>query len=346
MHLGAPDLELRRRARLTRLLRADAELLEQFRVVATRLGLHVDVTVDDHEAAVFETREGIHLGERQVVAQEDLHQLVDDRRESVEVAARDAGRADRFLGDARGQRQEAREVGLGDVLRVRLGDHLDVDASHVAEDQHRALASPIPGHGREVLHGDRAARLDEHRARLLALDLDRQDRLEASRGVVGRVGEADRSSPHAAPGEHLTLEDDRAADRGEGGSRLLGRVDEEAVTERESVAGEQGLGFVLVESQFPPRAAAAAGRHGASPRTLLPFRARFNAPADVRRRGSASRAHLHPGGARWLPVAAGVACVSHRSPSRGLTVPWHPVRARLQRFPRGRAAVRRSGCDA
>jgi hypothetical protein len=51
--LGALDLEGRRRARLARLLLADAELGEQLGVLVARVALDVDVAVEDEEAAVL-----------------------------------------------------------------------------------------------------------------------------------------------------------------------------------------------------------------------------------------------------------------------------------------------------
>ena len=99
----------------------------------------------------------------------------------IQRAARHAGRADRFLRDARREGQDAREVRLRDVVGVGLGDLLDVDAAHVAEDEDRLLGAAVPGDGDEVLLGDRALLLDQHRARLLALDHDGHDRLEVGR---------------------------------------------------------------------------------------------------------------------------------------------------------------------
>ena len=108
--LGALDLERRRRARLTRLLLADAELLDHLRVLVARVALEVDVPVEDEEAAVLQLPERVDLGERQVVAQEDLDQRGDDRRQAVQIVAGDAHGGDRLLGAERRERHERRQV--------------------------------------------------------------------------------------------------------------------------------------------------------------------------------------------------------------------------------------------
>ena len=210
--LRARDLEVRRRPRLARLLGPDAELVEQLLVEVAGLGLHVDVAVEHGEAAVLEPDERVDLGQREVVAQEDLDQRVDDRRQAVQVAARDAGGRDALLRDARRDREERREVGLRDVLGVLLGDLLDVDAAHVAEDQHRQLAPAVPGDADVVLLGDGALLLDENRVGLLAVHHDRQDLVVQPGGLVGGVGELHGAGLHAAAGEDLALQDDRPAD--------------------------------------------------------------------------------------------------------------------------------------
>ena len=50
-----------------------------FACLLARVGLEVDVAVEHEEAAVLEPRQRVDLGERQVVAEEDLDQRRDDR---------------------------------------------------------------------------------------------------------------------------------------------------------------------------------------------------------------------------------------------------------------------------
>src|SRR5213076_2630816 len=95
--LRALHLERGRRACLARLLLADAELLEERRVLVARVALQVDVAVEDEEAAVPGPPERIDLGERQIVAEEDLDQRGDYGRQAVQVLAADADGRDRLL---------------------------------------------------------------------------------------------------------------------------------------------------------------------------------------------------------------------------------------------------------
>src|SRR5439155_838193 len=143
--LRAPQLELGRRAGLARLLLADAELLEELRVLRARVALQVDVAVEDEEAAVMGLPERVDLGEREVVAEEDLDQGGDDRRQAVQVLAADADGGDRLLRPVGREGEERRDVDLPHVLGVPLGDLLDVYAPHVAEDEDGELPPPVPG---------------------------------------------------------------------------------------------------------------------------------------------------------------------------------------------------------
>ena len=83
----ARDLERGRRPREARLVGADAELVEQFLVQLARLALEIDVAVEHEEAPVLEPHQRVDLGERQVVAQEDLDQRRHDRGRARERRA-------------------------------------------------------------------------------------------------------------------------------------------------------------------------------------------------------------------------------------------------------------------
>ena len=52
-------------------------------MLVARVALEVDVAVEHEEAAVLGLAERVDLGERQVVAQEDLDQRRDDRRQRL-----------------------------------------------------------------------------------------------------------------------------------------------------------------------------------------------------------------------------------------------------------------------
>ena len=200
------------------------------------------MAVEHQELAVLGLAERVDLGERQVVAQEDLDQRGDDRRQLVQVVAADAGRRDRLLGDVRRERHERREVGARDVLGMLLGDLLDVDAAHVAEDQDRQLAAAVPGDGGEVLLRDRRALLDQHAARLLAVDLELED------GVGGCLGRRPGSSANLTPPAFMRppvrtcdLRTTRPADLGWRSVLRLGRgLGDATLQQRGAVARRRG----------------------------------------------------------------------------------------------------------
>ena len=63
-------------------------------MLIARLGLHVDVSVQDQEATVFETHQRVDLDQCQVVLEEDVDQLGNDRSELVQISTADTGGAD------------------------------------------------------------------------------------------------------------------------------------------------------------------------------------------------------------------------------------------------------------
>ena len=119
----------------------------------------------------------------------------EDRHEPVELASGDADGGDDLLGLVVAERQDGREVPAPDVVGVALGDLLDVDAAHVAEEHHRLLADPVPHDAGVVLLRDRRLRVDEHAARHVAVDLEREDVL----GLLGRLVRACRRTARRRP---------------------------------------------------------------------------------------------------------------------------------------------------
>ena len=217
-------------------------------MLVARVALQVDVAVEDEEAAVPGLPERIDLGERQIVAEEDLDQRGDDGRQAVQVLAAHPDGGDRLLCLVGREREERGDVDLAHVLGVLLGDLLDVDAAHVAEDEDGELPPPVPGDRGEVLAGDERALLDQHAARLLPPDLEREDRARGGLGLRRRVGELDAAGLHAPAGQHLGLEDDRDGEVPGDLCGLGGATRDAALQERRAVAGEEGFGFVFVET--------------------------------------------------------------------------------------------------
>ena len=99
-----------------------------------------------------------------------------------------------------------------DLLGLLLGDLLDVDAADGGEDHHRLLADPVPDDAGVVLLLDLGPRVDEHAARHVAVDLEREDVAGVLLGLLGGVGELHAAGLHPPAGEHLRLDHRRAAD--------------------------------------------------------------------------------------------------------------------------------------
>ena len=93
-----------------------------------------------------------------------------------ELRAGDAGRGDHLLRLEVGDRQQVGEVAAADVVGVLLGDLLDVDPAHVAEQHQRPLCGPVPDDAGVVLLLDLGLRVDEDAARHVAVDLELEDR--------------------------------------------------------------------------------------------------------------------------------------------------------------------------
>ena len=209
------------------------ELGEHGLLARDRLVLHLHVRVERHEAAVLELGERVDLGERHVAIAEQPRQAGEDRREAVERAAGHAGGGDHLLGLEVGEGQQVGEVAAADVVGVLLGDLLDVDAAHVAEQQQRPLAGAVPDHAGVVLLLDRGLGVDEHAARHVAADLELEDRLGVLGGLVGGVGELHAAGLHAPAGQHLRLDHRRATDPLRDLARLVGGRGEAEVGDRD-----------------------------------------------------------------------------------------------------------------
>jgi hypothetical protein len=164
---------------------------------------HVDVAVEADETAVSEARQRVDLGEGQPVRLENARQCRRDRCEPVEVRAGDADGGDQLLRHEVGERQQRREVALGDVCRVLLGDFLDVDAAHVAEDHHRLPCEAVPGDADVVLLRHRRAAFDEHPLRAVAIDGQVEDLCGGDIGFGRCIREEHAAGLHAPACEHL-----------------------------------------------------------------------------------------------------------------------------------------------
>jgi hypothetical protein len=119
------------------------------------------------------------------------------------AAGQPARRRDNLLGAEVGNGLEVRQMAAADVVGVLLGDLLDVDAAHVAEEHHRALGSPVPEHRGVVLLLDLGLRVHQDPDRHVPADLELQDRLGGLLRLRGRVGELDAAGLHPSAGQDL-----------------------------------------------------------------------------------------------------------------------------------------------
>jgi hypothetical protein len=114
-----------------------------------------------------------------------------------------ASSAAHLLGLPVRERADRREVPARHVVRVLLGDLLDVDPAHVREQHHGDLSGPVPHHARVVLVLHGGFRVDQHAARHVAVDLEVQDLLGLLGGLIGCVGELHAAGLHPPAGQHL-----------------------------------------------------------------------------------------------------------------------------------------------
>jgi hypothetical protein len=103
-------------------------------------------------------------------------------------------------------------MAAADMVRVLLGDLLDVDPAHVREQHHRSLRAAVPEHRRVVLVLDLRLRVDEDADRQVAADLEFEYVGGVRLGLLWRIGELDPSGLHPPTGQHLGLDHRRAAD--------------------------------------------------------------------------------------------------------------------------------------
>jgi len=135
-----------------------------------------------------------------------------------------------------------------DMVGVLLGDLLDVDAAQVGEQHHRPLAGAVPDHARVVLVGNLGAGVDQHAARHVAVDLQRQHGLGVGGGLIGRVGELHAACLHPSAGQHLGLDHHRTTDLGGDLPGLIGAGGEAVLGHRDSRLGDDGARLVLEET--------------------------------------------------------------------------------------------------
>ena len=126
------------------------------------------------------------------------------------------------------KREDVGEVPPPHLVRLGLGDLLDVDAAHGREDHHGLLAGAVPDDPRVVLLLDLGLRVDEHAPGHVPADLQLEDVARVGLRFLGRVRELDPARLHPPAGQDLGLDHGRPPDPLRDRGRL-GRIGREAV---------------------------------------------------------------------------------------------------------------------
>ena len=113
-------------------------------------------------------------------------------------------------------------MAAADVVGVALGDLLDVDAAHVAEQHQWPLRGPVPDDPGVELLLDLRFGIDQYPTRHLPVDLQLEDLLRMYSCLGGRVGELHTPRLHPPAAQHLGLDHHRPADLLGNSARLLG----------------------------------------------------------------------------------------------------------------------------
>jgi hypothetical protein len=219
------------------------------------VGMAVEGVVVHRELRV----ERLHLAGRGDDQRVDLaeHRVAGDERL---VQPSDQGDDLLLLGrvvDASAEAEPARLVGLepdervdvepGESLRARLRDLLDVDAALGRQHEERLLLSAVERDREVVLLRDLRGLLDPEPPDDVTTDVEAEDLPGPRLGVVGILGELDPTSLPAPAGEHLSLDDDLAAELLRSRARLCRRRHETAFGHGNAEAREELLSLVFVE---------------------------------------------------------------------------------------------------
>jgi hypothetical protein len=200
---------------------------------------HLALRRDDQRVDLAEHR--VRLDERRVELPDDVGNLFLLARVGDPTAVDEPARLPRLEALERVDVQADKGVGLGGR------DLLDLDAALGREHEQRLFRAAVERDREVVLALDVAGLLDPELANDVAADVEPEDLPRALLGLVGRLRELDPARLATAPGQHLRLDDDRAAELVRGGARLLGRRREPPVGDGDAVALEELLALVLVE---------------------------------------------------------------------------------------------------
>ena len=187
--------------------------------------LHLTVRRDDQR---------VDLGQHRVGLDEAAVELLDDRRDLLLLArVVDAGAVHEATRDPRLVSFERVDVQADERVGIVRRDFFDLDAALRGEHEERLLGAAIERDREVVLLRDVGRLLDPERLDDVAADVEADDVLGLLLGVCGILGELDATRLAAAAGQHLSLDDNLAADLLRSGARLFGRPGNAPVGDRD-----------------------------------------------------------------------------------------------------------------
>ena len=176
-----------------------------------------ELRVERLHLALRRDDERVDLAEHRVELDERAVELLDDRRDLLLLGGiLDAAAVDEPPRDPGLEALERIDVQADQRLRALFRDLLDLDAALRGEHEERLLRAAVERDGEVVLALDVRRLLDPERADDVAVDVESEDVAGLRLRVGGIVRELDAAGLAAAAGQHLRLDDDRAAE-------LLGR---------------------------------------------------------------------------------------------------------------------------
>ena len=163
------------------------------------------------------------------------------------VGSVDAGAVDEPARDPGLEALERVDVQAHERVGVVLGDLFDLDAALRREHEERLLRAAVERDREVVLLRDVGGLLDPDLLDDVAADVEPDDVLRLLLGVRGILGELDAAGLAAAARQHLSLDDDRAAELLGRRARLLRRRREPPLGDGDAELLEELLALVLVE---------------------------------------------------------------------------------------------------
>ena len=219
------------------------------------VGMAVERAVVDRELrverlhlAVGRHDQRVDLGEHRVALDEAAVELPDDVGDLLLLGrVLDAGAVDEPPRDPGLEALERVDVQAHERVGVVRGDLLDLDAALRREHEERLLRATVERDREVVLLRDVGGLLDPDLLDDVAADVEPDDVPRLLLGVGGILGELDAAGLAAAARQHLSLDDDRAAELLGGRARLLRRRREPPLGDGDSELLEELLALILVE---------------------------------------------------------------------------------------------------